>query len=249
MEGNIIRVATFNIHRLTNPDSLDEILSNNNIDICGMQEVPGIRRLRAVLSDEWACLFDGGYPNYGVGLVYRKDKFAFVKQETHVLKNTPGKKTAFEVWLALVNQPSIVVKMFVTHLDHRTEEQRLAEIACLTKILPCDFHILMGDFNALTRSDYTDEEWAKIASIRAECQPPWEVPVTHVTDKILGLGYIDALTDCKTVMPTCRFDTRVDYIYMYGIKHERAYVANGHGASDHNIVIVDINLTPANPAL
>lgn len=40
----------------------------------------------------------------------------------------------------------------------------------------------MGDFNCLTREDYSTEEWEKIALIRS--QNEWEAPSTLVVEKL-----------------------------------------------------------------
>ena len=42
--------------------------------------------------------------------------------------------------------------------------------------------IWTGDFNALTKEDYSDEEWEDIARVRA--RNLWERPHTELTDKV-----------------------------------------------------------------
>ncbi len=238
-EEEVIRVATFNIHKLEDSESIKDILDANCIDICGLQEVPGIKRLQNVMGNDWECLFDYGYPKYGTGLIYRRGKFSHEKIMTHTLKGTPGKKTAFEVWLSKTNKPKEIIRIIVTHLDHKTENQRMKELEVLQKIMPSEPHILLGDLNSLTRSDYTNTEWQRISEVRAKND--WEGPKTNVTSTLSQLGYIDVLSLSKTVVPTCRFDTRVDYIYVWGsIPYHRSFVLDSKGVSDHKIVVVDI---------
>lgn len=236
---SIIRVASFNVLRLQTPDKMDMLLTQNAIDICGMQEVSGLKNLqKAFNQDYWECLFDGGYPSYGTGLIFRKDKFDLISRSTHILKPTPGKKTAFEVVLATKTTKQLF-HIFVTHLDHKIEPQRLKEWQKLQHVLPSDKpHILLGDFNAIRRSDYTEEQWQNIINSRAESH--WEAPQTEIIGKIIERNYSDVLSDFKAVVPTCKFDTRVDYIFTYGFTPAaRSFVLDSQNTSDHKIVVAD----------
>ena len=68
------------------------------------------------------------------------------------------------------------------HLDHRSEPRRLAEISGLFSAmegLTREQQVLMGDFNALTRRDYDEQEWQEIVDVRG--RNSWENPVSEVT--------------------------------------------------------------------
>lgn len=41
----------------------------------------------------------------------------------------------------------------------------------------------------------------------------WELPVFKVTDKMMNMGYTDILQCFGEVKSTCKYDTRVDYVY------------------------------------
>lgn len=63
MNEEVVRVATFNVHRLEKPENIQRVLDSNVIDVCGMQEVSGLQALkRSINENEWVCLFDDGYP-------------------------------------------------------------------------------------------------------------------------------------------------------------------------------------------
>ena len=105
--------------------------------------------------------------------MFRRSKFRVKKQITHTLKPTPGKKTALEVWLEVANDPNRVLRFFVTHLDYKTEPQRMRELAKLTEITLAGggtSHIILADLNSLTCSDYTAKEWDAITEERAKNQ-------------------------------------------------------------------------------
>jgi hypothetical protein len=119
----------------------------------------------------------------------------------------------------------------------------MKELTALNLVLPKEKpHFVIGDLNSLRRADYTDEAWDKMAAIRAEGQ--WEEPLTFVTDTMMKWGYQDVLAEFGTPASTCRFDTRVDYIYRFpqllGTSSDTvAFIADSQGSSDHNLVIFE----------
>ena len=44
--------------------------------------------------------------------------------------------------------------------------------------------IWTGDFNALTKEDYTAEQWQEVTNVRA--RNSWELPMTGVTTEVRG---------------------------------------------------------------
>ncbi len=73
--------------------------------------------------------------------------------------------------------------------------------------------LIVGDFNALSKDDYTMDEWNNIVITRRNNY--WENPMTLVTSTMATL-----YSDCWTISPsifgdtgTCRFNTHIDYIY------------------------------------
>ena len=77
------------------------------------------------------------------------------------------------------------------HLDHIREPHRLKEIDVIKRTIDSltirneenrVSHIWVGDFNSLTKEDYTSEEWDDIATVRSRnC---WERPHIDVTRKV-----------------------------------------------------------------
>lgn len=125
--------------------------------------------------------------------------------------------------------------------------------------------IWAGDFNALTKEDYDTDRWNHIATVRETNS--WESPRTELTNKVslcqvpllllpLPIGAFPfeqvksrGFRDCWSLfgqpdpIKTCRFDTRIDYIFasdavlaehpLFGVKHI------DDDASDHNMVIAE----------
>ena len=69
--------------------------------------------------------------------------------------------------------------------------------------------IWLGDFNALTRTDYDESEWREVAAVRARSD--WEAPVSELTGAITGDGglpFVDARVAAREApgpRSTCRF--------------------------------------------
>jgi endonuclease/exonuclease/phosphatase family metal-dependent hydrolase len=109
-------------------------------------------------------------------------------------------------------------------------------------------HIIMGDFNAITKSDYTEDfEEEHITKVREAGR--WEPPTYSLMEKMKALGYVDLWrrthpddTDRDHEVTTCAYNTRIDYIFlspalasMVDWTHENTYshILNGVHHSDH----------------
>lgn len=149
------------------------------------------------------------------------------------------------------------------HLDYRCETTRLAEVELIGDTDgPA---LIAGDFNALTRADYSDAAWASIAAVRKKST--WEVPTSELTDRLVSkagassqkrtkggkkcFGFVDAwraAAERSGPLGTSRFDTRIDYIYVTKAASEKLRVVScDHVAcipspSDHNAVLGSFQL-------
>lgn len=236
-----MRVATYNIKclKMSNPQSVVSLLRDNDVDVCGLQECPGKWKLDALVRDtSYRSVFLGPYHSYGPGLVYRRDKFTLVESKLHMLKDGRNKKSALEVTLR-DNGVGGVTSFVVTHLDHKTEDQRLLEVEQLLRCKLPPQHVLLADLNSLKRIDYTDEAWKAITDVRRS--NGWELPSTSVIERLLNeAGYVDTV---PVSGPTCHFNTRVDYILLSsGMKATATpHKANvQENQSDHTIVVITL---------
>lgn len=240
-------VCTYNVKRLdmTNPMSVVELLQKYNVDICGLQEVPGRHKLGLLFRNtEYACIFDDLYYTYGNGLVYNCSKFKLVSTTTHILKDKRNKKSLLHV--QLVSTDNEIIDVFVTHLDHRSESQRMIELEKLVSIEKPSKHILMGDFNSLSKTDMDMSAWNSVMLSRRingieNCPYESRDTLCTVTDRLLT-EYTDTLSEPK-VLFTCIHRTRVDYIYVKGIESTNGFVVNDIlNESDHSPVISIVKL-------
>ena len=76
---------------------------------------------------------------------------------------------------------NVMIGIIVAHFDHREENKRIEEYKTMSQLIANNQNlplVFIGDFNALTRSDYTDSEWERITKIREDDQ--WELPKTDL---------------------------------------------------------------------
>ena len=127
-----------------------------------------------------------------------------------------GRSKTARFCVAEIQPTGSAKSVFVTslHLNHRTEPFRLNEIDLIHQVLANalteedhkageasdrPMQIWTGDFNALTREDYNDQEWDEISAVRQ--QNHWESPKVALTNKVRF-----------SILP-CSRHTQVDLIF------------------------------------
>ncbi len=250
----MITICTFNVHYLIEPDKIRQFIVDNNIDLCGMQEVPGQKLLDNMLNhpslNTYKGVFDNTYKTYGNGLIYCATKFTFVESKTHIIGSTSGKnkKSAFRVILKHI-ESSKLITVYVTHLDHISEKKRIEQWKTFN--LVCEVngdykkkHIVLGYLNALTQTDYTLQRNMEIASQRRQAK--LEDPSSQLMDLIANQGYHDVAQYSACTTPTSRFNTRIDYMllshYCDVLNVSNFRVIDTKDASDHLPVVCEINV-------
>merc|ERR1712023_9689 len=135
-----------------------------------------------------------------------------------------------------------------THLDHMSIEQRRVQLEHVVSLLDQSEIsrpvLLVGDLNALTRSDYTDAHWTNLCT-RAESKG-WSPPESGVDlDVLTSRGYKDAssvLKTCSLTAPVGHPLYRIDYCFYKGsgivpVFSEVPLIEH----SDHYPLVVDLN--------
>jgi endonuclease/exonuclease/phosphatase family metal-dependent hydrolase len=180
--ADTITVMTYNIHhgegtdRKLDLDRIAQIISTENVDIVGLQEVDNNYSARSNNLDQAKILAeklqmhyvygpaivsgDPAKPNlYGNAILSR---FPITDSITHKLTTQTNHepRVCIEAKIAINNKD---YTFMVTHLDHRSTELRTAQtkdiLNAAEKInTPI---ILMGDFNCQPPGPNPDEQWAK----------------------------------------------------------------------------------------
>ena len=222
-------IMTLNIHNFKNSDMID---SENeikkiikNYDIIALQEVYDKKKFKDIVK---------GY-NYS----YNRGTLLMTKYSIKKVLRKNINSTFTSLVIVLPGNYSVLVTNI--HLNYENENIRLEELEDILEIIEYDTFkypsILLGDFNSLTKSDYTQKEWAEITKIRKYGQ--WEIPVSELTNK-LNSDWLD--TGKEKMKITCRYNTRIDYIYTKNIKVVSYDVIDTMPRiSDHNLVTIRFN--------
>ncbi len=154
---------------------------------------------------------------YGNALLSRWPILAYA---SHHLAPTVsyGRRGLLEARVALpTGQPFTI---YITHLDHRSEPIRLEQWASANTWLLRDRgrpHLLMGDFNALSASDYAaPEDVERLKSYQAA--QGWPMPAFDLVGQVLKAGYVDAFDRAgqgqRPTWPSAEPERRIDYIFL-----------------------------------
>lgn len=190
------------------------------------------------------CYFSGTEdPGFGC-LVLSKVNFSDVRTEK--LRGTAGRQWSTRVAQCVQLNTKIPFLIVNTHLDHLSEQERLIQLRQLLKAFPAASKtVLCGDFNALCKFDYTDEQISFIReqrhSNRLE-EPKFDV-VSLLQEKLADAAWCGphpARQGC--VDPTTRYGTRVDYIFVSNDLRQALtyYCVTPYQATDHHAIVVEV---------
>jgi len=240
----MVIIATLNVHEWSNSSgdcTIDEIITliiTSNIDIIGLQETSK------------QSLMTVANKLHNFNYIYNRKTAIFSKYP--IDRNIPQKTTSERYISGIVTLPNNkTINIICVHLDYKHEPIRIKQMKTIMKNRNINNTslILLGDFNALTKNDYSNYEWDRISSIRKSNK--WEQPVDELTTQITSPDYWK-LFDSKYItnnvygpLHTCRFDTRIDYIYVnkkfineWNITKMKHIVAMP-SATDHNLVLIE----------
>jgi endonuclease/exonuclease/phosphatase family metal-dependent hydrolase len=269
-----VKVLTYNVHGWRAPDGelnvdlVAEVILRAGADVVGLNEVfhplpvgelPALERLAQRLRMRFA--FGATQPSdpssshspYGNALLSR---WPIVAHAAHHLAPAVayGKRGLLEARVLLPSgQP---LTLYVTHLDHRSEDVRVAQWSAANSWLMRDrgrFHLVLGDFNALAETDYR-AEGAHERLLAYQQARGWPVPAFELVGHVLKSGYADAFEAAGgdpaggATWPAQAPERRIDYIFL-----PRASVSALRGcaalidplvtaASDHLPVLAEIDV-------
>lgn len=251
------RLLTLNVHNFIdttvyghNISHLVSILQPLNLDLIAVQEVLDNGSWRSFCQQLAFPYFIYGEcekDTYGVGIASR---YPITSYSNHLLtaRYRGGRRSLLHCRLD-GDHPFLNDRVFAsTHLDHLDEDDRLDQMKTLNP-LEKKVDILMGDLNALTREDYTDDYYqAKIVAVRE--QSYWEKPRFDLTNLMTNKwNYIDAFKSLNPTFKnqqvvTCEYNTRIDYIYLHPRINDQwtltqCRIINTNKLTDHNGVFAE----------
>lgn len=241
-KGSPVRILTYNVHGWQKPDGgsnvdlVAEVIAATAADLVGLNEVfhpdPGLTpsALEHLAAQLGFCYAFGAtqptdpqkHPPYGNALLSRWPIMAHAAHHLAPVVSY-GKRGLLE---CRVNSPSFgALTVYVTHLDHRSEQVRLEQWSAANTWLIRDRnrpHLLLGDFNALAATDYPDAvAQSRLAAYQAE--RGWPTPAFDLVGQVIRGGYLDSFmaagqpSGAGATFPANAPERRIDYIFVPAI--------------------------------
>jgi len=265
-----MRVLTYNIHGWQapdgtfNPERLAEVIEASGADLVGLNEVfhpyptdagPALDWLADRLGMVYAfgvTVANTPLPNnllYGNAVLSRWPILAYAAHNLSPAA-TYGRRGLLEARILLPAGRTFT--LYVTHLDHRSEDVRVAQWASARPWLARDrtrLHLLIGDFNALAATDYSAPgAFEKLVTYNHAHE--WGEPSFDLIAQVLKAGYVDAFaTVGEGIAPTWpaqQPERRIDYIFVPETQAgtlancQRCDLLPAQSASDHLPVLAEI---------
>jgi endonuclease/exonuclease/phosphatase family metal-dependent hydrolase len=248
------RIATINVHSFNDPstykNNVERLVSSfkpYDFDLIAVQEISDGKKWSTfceLLSLPHRIFGESEGTYFGNGIASRYPIKLYSNQTSSF--STGGRKRSLLQCYLDGDHSFIKDRIFaVTHLDHFDENDRMKQIKEFNP-LEDNIDILMGDMNALTRDDYSEDYYQKnIVQLREKSR--WEKPCFHLTELITNQwNFQDAF---KQINPhakdeqvvTCRYKTRIDYIYLRPRINDSWFlkqcsIINTQNVTDHNAV-------------
>jgi endonuclease/exonuclease/phosphatase family metal-dependent hydrolase len=281
----IIRILTYNIHgwltadRQPNLAEVAQLLAESGADIIGLNEVyhpRGVPSIDGAALDwlasqlgmhvvfgpclRWPAQNDMPANAYGNALLSR---WPIIASASHHL--TPKEEDAqnlladkeqrglLEGRILLPNGETFTV--YVTHLDHTSEDARLVQLRVARTWLSRDRHrphVVMGDFNAITLWDFDNrpEDWAAMSAKEAGQNLISAPAGPRVVAQMEKAGYVDSFRQFN--QPGARsfliseYAIRIDYIFASAPLADKvkacALIVSEDEPSDHRPVLAEIEV-------
>lgn len=251
----IFRIATINVHSFNSPqtkrrnaEDLANLLKPFDFDLIALEEAcegPHLSKFQQHLSLQHV-IFGRSYTSYDGNAVI--SRYPFSQHENYLSNHRArgGNRSILRFQLQSDDHSFVHNRNFaVTHLDHLNEDDRLAQMVTFAP-LQMNTHILMGDMNAITREDYTDQYFKETVYGKRK-QTGWELPrfdLTHLITKTYG--FRDAFREMNSNAKdqdaaTCPYGTRIDYIFFRPIADDhwllrQCFIVDTLKYTDHKAV-------------
>jgi endonuclease/exonuclease/phosphatase family metal-dependent hydrolase len=274
-----MRILSFNIHGWRtadgepNLDAVTDTIAATHADIVGLNEVfyprvvegssrPALEALAERLDMHfvfgpclrWPAQDDMPADAYGNALLSRRP---IIADAAHHLTPVEGKEQRglLEARIVLADERTLTV--YVTHLDHTNEDARLTQLRAARTWTMRDRnrpHLMMGDFNAVSRWDYEgrEEAWQQLANHAYAAHMANGDTGPSVVTYMEKAGYGDAQRLAgsageQSFIPSTEPSFRIDYIFLS--RSLTPYVRSariwhepiGSEASDHRPVLAEID--------
>jgi len=264
-----VKVASYNIHgwvdadHESNLERVVDVVNKHDPDILCLQEVYACWELPCLLEFLRKTFFEYTLRWEGCAILSKKkfilEEFSGGKDGLtyhRLLPKAPGFEFNRPRYLTAevkTEEGDLLFYLTCIHLVPKYSELRFEEIVRISEDLTPLFHedkpqLWCGDFNTLSRKDYSDDEWDEIVAIRRKNGR--KAPLNNVVETIEKLGFTDNWTRAGKPAPrtTSRFNTRVDYVFTSGAFDSnwslKSFNHYPYEASDHSFVVAEFDQKP-----
>ena len=234
-----MKLLTYNIHHWEGIDGrvdvarTAKVIRQSGADIAALNEVfhPALKEsnsqpLLEVMARELNMTFVFGetlsfYPEAGFPAPYGNallTRYNILSTESHLMVDLPGREQRGFLRAVLDTGHASPPTVYVTHLDHRHEDARLAQIKSMLQLITRygnHPHLILGDLNALAPLDY-DKSIEELAALEKSGREV--VSGGAVVSHLLQAGYVDAYAAAGSgpakTWPAEKPQARIDYAFL-----------------------------------
>jgi endonuclease/exonuclease/phosphatase family metal-dependent hydrolase len=246
-----MRLVTYNVHGFltaTHKRKFNEIVSffqQSQADVIVLQEITLGNKTYLSIDTIKQAMKDIGYPHFIISkdvtnAVFSKTEFSCGELDLGTNQNGTY-NVPRNALLCIIELKGAKYGIIGTHLDVYDEsgEMRKRQMAKILNAVPqlnTDAIIIAGDFNSLRRADYTPDAWERI--IRQNCLRKVNT-IEDAIPLIENAGFTDSFIKVGQRPPqkTCRYDRRVDYVYVKGIDLVSSIVVQSNDSDHYPLVI------------
>jgi endonuclease/exonuclease/phosphatase family metal-dependent hydrolase len=229
--SDTFRLATLNVHfwldnqNTNNAHRLAAIVKEQDVDVLALQEAQitdnDVVKFSKMVNLPFVAFGPGDLDNFG-NAILSKHPITFHENLRTTRTDNAGQRGMLRTVIAHAFARDNKLQLYNTHLDHILEPSRVTQLSEIDeKLFKKDeksVQLVVGDFNALTESDYSPEYLARITQVRAASN--WELPKFEVTNWMKEKGFKDCFRifnqDMDENVGTSRLGTRIDYIFLRG---------------------------------
>jgi endonuclease/exonuclease/phosphatase family metal-dependent hydrolase len=255
---NTIRFMSFNVHGFTSAsgeETLEKIIEQIKIidpDIFGIQEIhlgcPHVPTMRDYSEKFNAIGYNVKFSKCWINMI--GSKFDFEMEELSLSVSDSGRTHRcaligknFKIKTSTEYEYLLDIVFLSTHLEvfdvlgkHRINQmEKIMEH--MSKRYSDSSIVVVGDFNSLRKSDYSEKEWNRIIEIDEKRGIETKEDVIPIIE---NAGYIDSFVDSNTFLHPVSVWTnrRVDYVYGRNVTFSQTEIVRT-GLSDHYPIYAD----------
>jgi len=269
-----MKLLTYNIHHWEGTDGrvdvtrVAKVIRESQADAVALNEVfhpavtsPNDRPLLETMARYLDMAYVFGetlsfYPEAGFPAPYGNaflTRYPIVSAEAHLMVDLPGREQRGFLRAVQDTGKTFPLTIYVTHLDHRHEDARLAQVKSMLGLIPRfgdHPHVILGDFNALALSDYNKhpDKLTKLTTLEKSSREV--VSGGQVVSHLLEAGYTDAYAAVGhgpgETWPTEPAQARIDYAFLSPslatrlLRCQRWETVLSRAASDHFPVLLEL---------